>query len=324
MLDSIIDDLKGDLLISIITPVLHSHVLYQSRGILVGDAGIRTEKSPSPTSIPEVFDRVIIVLSYLRQKLPAPICLSLSRAILPVISSKLIKFWLTPSMPIDPQGLDTFERVLDCTLQFNETIDGYGWRVQELVFWVTQLPRLWLARRRADSLDQVRHVLFKSPGITKKAERAETELVSSKDEVLLENGPTNDWNASWGHDNEEPSNDHAMTKAVDDDEDVSAWGLDDDTEETKLDSPPSAPKPVGEDDIGDAWGWGDDEQDETADALESVPLAAQTRETGECMKDSPRREITLTEFYTITDIPDSILALIVCQITDSETISQPE
>jgi len=325
MLNTVNETIQRDLISSIIDPILLPNASGQSRGVSVGEFGIRIEPLSPPVPVTDVFERIIQVLRYLRQHLPTSISDPLSETIIPAISSKLISFWLSPAIPTDLNGLIGFEDTLDHVLQFARTIETFGWRGQEeLVSWVNQAPRLWLTKRRVNSLDEVRKVLAASKGTTKKVERVEKERVSSKDEVLLESGSTEDWDAGWDNENEDESNNPAQKKDADDDEDVSAWDLDVETDDIKEENKPATTESMEDDDAGDAWGWGDDDDDQTTDNAQEPAAAASKPVNGQNGTHSSQREITLMEYYTVTDIPDSILEIILRQITDSKAISQPE
>ena len=327
MLDAAIKGLQEDLLAAIMNPILPPQPLGQSHEISVGEHGIGIKKPTPLTSISQTLDRIIAVLGYVRN-LPVSISEKLSRAILPIISSKLVDSWLEPGIPIDLSGLNAFERVLEHLLELCRVIESYGWHGQEyLLSWVNQVPRLWLTRRRVEALDKVRQVLSQSTGSSRSVERAETQMVSSKDEVLLEDQVTDDWDEGWGNESKKDLVDEVVTGDMDDEEDVSAWDLDDNGDYVEnVDEQPdrghAREETQDEDDPGDAWGWGDEEDNK--DSLK-VPAVTPTRENGPDEKQvSTQREVTLTEQYTITDIPDRILALIQLQILDSESLSRPE
>ncbi|PIG88297.1 centromere/kinetochore protein zw10 [Aspergillus arachidicola] len=315
------DKLEKDLIATLFEPILLPAIEGQSCDVQVGESSIRVESRPSKASVPDVLDRLSTVLGFLRQHVPATISDSFSSSLIPTLSSKVISCWLSSSIPTDLEGLSIFEDVLNYVLKFTNTIKTFGWQgYEELVSWVNQAPRLWLTRRRVDSLDQVRKVLAASQGTTKQVERVEKEEVSRKDEVLLEN-TTDDWDAGWDDDNEhETTAKHSENK--EDEEDVSAWGLDDDTEENTAEAKPD---PSTEDDAADAWGWGDEDEEEQPDDAQTKSTNGGKSVNGKDMSHhaSPR-EVTLKEQYTVTDIPDSILGIIQQQIKDSEAISQPK
>ncbi|KAB8199996.1 hypothetical protein BDV34DRAFT_217579 [Aspergillus parasiticus] len=315
------DKLEKDLIATLFEPILLPAIEGQSCDVQVGESSIRVESRPSKASVPDVLDRLSTVLGFLRQHVPATISDSFSSSLIPTLSSKVISCWLSSSIPTDLEGLSIFEDILNYVLKFTNTIKTFGWQgYEELVSWVNQAPRLWLTRRRVDSLDQVRKVLAASQGTTKQVERVEKEEVSGKDEVLLEN-TTDDWDAGWDDDNErETTAKHSENK--EDEEDVSAWGLDDDTEENTTEAKPD---PSTEDDAADAWGWGDEDEEEQPDDAQTKSTNGGKSVNGKDLSHhaSPR-EVTLKEQYTVTDIPDSILGIIQQQIKDSEAISQPK
>ncbi|KAL1858476.1 ribosome biogenesis protein ytm1 [Paecilomyces lecythidis] len=328
MLDAINGSFQKHLLASIFNLIILPNLPGKSYTVSVQESGVYLD-SLSTASVAEVLERVSKVLGYLRQHLPTSISARFSEIVIPTISSQLISSWLSPSIPTHLDGLHDYEDTLDRVLQFSQTIENLGWDSQtELVSWVNQAPRLWLARRRVSSLDEVRKALADSKGTTKKVERVEKEKVSSENEALLEGGATDDWDAGWENDNEEATNNANAKHGAEDEEDVSAWGLDEDDGDTKLDDKPAAEEPLEDDDAEDAWGWGDDE-DQAFDKDESAPApvsaAGSKQVNGKNDKHAPaQREITLREYYTVTDIPDSILATVRRQITDSQDLSREE
>lgn len=319
MLASATDKFQKELIVAIIDPVLLPSLRGQSRGLRVGESGIVLEEAVSAASVSEVLHRVVSVLSYLREHLPTAILTPLSDFFIPTMSSKVISSWLSSSIPTELNGLDEFEKTSDDVLNFTHTIeklDLHGH--EELVSWVNQAPRLWLTRRRVDSLDQVRRVLAISQCTTKQVERIEKEKVSHENETLLENATSDDWDAGWDDENEENTN--GKPAIHDEEEDMSAWGLDEDAKDDA-----EKPTTTEEDDVGDAWGWGDEEDEDQQ--VDHPPSQAATTPKPVNGNASPHgaseREVTLREQYTITGIPDSILAIVLQQIVDSEAISQP-
>ncbi|PYH47440.1 uncharacterized protein BP01DRAFT_354636 [Aspergillus saccharolyticus JOP 1030-1] len=319
------DKFAKDIVSAILNPILLRGAEGQSRGIRISESSVQVESLVSRASVPEILDHIANLLGFLRQTVPASILDSFSDSVIPSLSPKLIKLWLSPSIPIDLGGLQEFERTLDGVLKFTKSVEDLGWHGhEELVSWVNQAPRLWLAKRRVNSLDQVRKVLAASQGTTKQVEKVEVETISGQDDTLLENAPADDWDASWD-DGDEGDNEGKASRTQDgDEEDVSAWGLDDDdTEQQDLKAQAGA---SAEDDAGDAWGWGDDDE-EGQTVSQPPPENSQTREPvngTNARSASSSREVTLTERYTITDLPHSILDIIKQQIADSQSITQPE
>lgn len=324
MLVPITDKFQRDLIAAIIDPILLPNVDGQSRGVRVAKSGIEIDSEHSVASVSEVLDRIASVLRYLEQCLPPMILTPFSDFFVPTLSSKIISSCLSSAIPTELGGLNEFEKTLDGVLKFTQIIETLGLRgKEELVSWVNQAPRLWLTRRRVDSLDQVRRVLAASQGTTKQVDRVEKEKVSHEDEMLLENA-TDDWDAGWEEGKEE---DRAGKPAAthEDEEDVSAWGLDDDTKDEMAEENPTSTG--DEDDAGDAWGWGDEEDEGQQNTHSHRQLTSTKPVNGKGATydaaDAAQREVTLREKYTVTDIPDSVLAIVQQQITDSEAISQP-
>jgi centromere/kinetochore protein ZW10 len=323
ILTSSSEQFQKDLTSVVIDPILLPRKDGSSHAVAVTEAGIRIESELSKATVTDTLDRMTDLLNYLRQNLPSSLSKAMSQSFIPAVASKMIAGWLSPAIPTDLIGLDQFENTLDQVLQFTKTIESYGWSGQEeLVSWVNQAPRLWLTRRRVDSLDSVRKVLAASKGTTKRVERVEIEKVSQADGALLENAPVDDWDAGWDDEKEDTPADQTNAAQPEEDDDLDAWGLDEDAqEETK----PDAPAEAEEDDADDAWGWGDDDEEEKGVKPQpSQPAAASKPAKGASTEQSsPSREVTLREVYTVTDIPDSVLKVIQQQIADSKDISQP-
>lgn len=321
MLAKVTDKFQRELISAIVDPILLPSVTGQSRSVRVGESGIEVDSDISVASVSEVLDRIVNVLSYLRQHLPTAIFVPFSEIFIPTLSSKVISSWLSPAIPTGLSGLNEFEKTLDAVLSFSHTIESLGLHGHEdLVSWVNQAPRLWLTRRRVDSLDQVRRVLAASQYTTKQVERTEKEKVSQEDESLLENAASDDWDAGWNEDNDEAGN-GKPAEAHNEDEDMSAWGLDEDTKDEAAEN--ATATAAEEDDAEDAWGWGDEEEDQQDHSLSHAASTTKPVNGHGATKHTSQREVILREKYTVTGIPDSILDIVEQQIMDSEAISQP-
>ncbi|OJD18741.1 hypothetical protein AJ78_01278 [Emergomyces pasteurianus Ep9510] len=325
MLDPIVDTLSKDINSCILNLVLLPPGSEDSFGISRDGNSIRVVRQPSTTTPTDVFDHLVCVLEYLQEYLPTTITDHLNiKLALPMVSS-LVSKQLLPSMPTGVDGMEGFQMILDHAHKFQKALDEFGCpESTELTSFMQQMPRLWFNQRRIKSLDEVRVALSVSSGETRKVERVETEQVSQKDKVFADN--SDDWNAGWTSDNEgsaEPSAQGEPDRQEDDD--FSAWGLDEpDTLEVE-----EQKKPTGEerDQDEDAWGWGDEDE---GDGPSLEPSSSATKPSSNVNGDhgdgklSPRREVTLRETYTITDIPDSIMAVISNQISDSEKLTLAE
>ncbi|KAJ5938710.1 Retrograde transport protein Dsl1 C-terminal [Penicillium verhagenii] len=318
------DKFQNALTTTIIDPILLPRADGSTRAIEISVTGVRVESASSKTTIAETLNRVTDVLNYLRQKLPSSMSATLPQSLIPAVASKAISGLLSSAIPTTLVGLEDFENTLDCVLHFTKTIQSWEWTGQEeLVSWVNQAPRLWLTRRRVDSLDSVRKAIAASKGTTKQVERIEKEKVSQADEALLENVTTDDWDADWDDEKEEAPAASATSRSEEDEEDVSAWGLDE--EENEVAAKPELANEPEEDDADDAWGWGDDDEEEKGDGNKKLPVVTEKKPTGgeKTAQPSLPKEVVLREVYTVTDIPDSILEIVLQQIFDSKDITQP-
>ncbi|GAM40466.1 hypothetical protein TCE0_039f12836 [Talaromyces pinophilus] len=329
MFNAVNTSFQQGLLNNIIQPILMLKNPGQSCSVSVDDNGVRV-REPSSSSISDVIDRLLLVFRYLQEKLPTSMSASVAEVIIPRTSTMLSEHWLTPNIPLNLEGIQNFESTLIRVTEFTGAVESLGWKGQEeLVSWVNQLPRLWLTRRRVDSLDQVRRILVQSKGSTKEVQRVEKEVVNSTDDVLLDTGVTDDWDANWGNESEgeveEAVQATTTTEAnADVEDDVDAWGLGEEEEEEE----DNAKENEGEHDE-DAWGWGDDVDEEPGienhkPDNKAQPPIKKKHEDPAAEKRSATKEITLTEHYTITDIPDSVIALIQQQVTDSASLATPE
>jgi centromere/kinetochore protein ZW10 len=328
MLDAVNNSFQQGLLENIIQPILMLKNPGQSRDVSVEDNCVRVGE-PSSSSISDVIDSLLLVFHYLQDKLPTSMSAAVAEVIIPRISTMLSEHWLTPNIPLNLEGIQAFESTLIRVTEFTGTVENLRWKGQEeLVSWVNQFPRLWLTRRRVDSLDQVRRILVQSKGTTKEVQRVEKEVVTSTDDVLLDTGVTDDWDANWGNESEGEAEEAVQAttipeaRADDDDENVDAWGLEEEEEE-------DAAKANEDEHDEDAWGWGDDVDEEnstenTKSVSEPQHQVKKQHEAPPAEKRPATKEITLTEHYTITDIPDSVIALIQQQFTDSASLATSE
>ncbi|QSS62211.1 hypothetical protein I7I51_04388 [Histoplasma capsulatum] len=324
MLDFIVDSLYRDIYSYILDPALLPPGAAKALTISRDGGSIRLLPQPSNAKPVDIFNNLILFLKYLREYLPATITDLLNAKLAPPMISSLVSKKLLPSIPASVDGMGEFQVILDHTLKFQQALDGLGCSGStELASFTQQIPRIWLNQRRIKSLDEVRVALCASPGETRKVERVETEQVSQKDKVFAQN--SDDWNAGWASDNEESNDANTQKEPVSQEEDdFSAWGLDEpDTQEPEEQNKPA----IEGDGDEDAWGWGD--EDESAglppEASGSGNQASAHMNGGHGDgKDSPLREVTLSEFYTITDIPDSIMRIILNQISDSEKLASAE
>ncbi|KAF2474510.1 WD40 repeat-like protein [Lindgomyces ingoldianus] len=267
---------------------------------------------------------------YLSTRLPPSIAIPLSDKWVPIMAKQLIDNWLLPAVPLSPNGVSDFEETLSLVLGLALFFDELEWTGQDrLRDWVDKSPEIWLARRKATAIARVRAFCPRRVREKKTVERVETQMVSKGDAVLgAQEEQDEDWGAEWG-DEAEPGKDGAAPQADEvEEEDMSAWGIDDDepAEEIQQESKPPEQGDNSEEDT-EAWGWG--EEDET----QPVPLEPSSKPSEQKksnvkatvpQKLALEKELTLRETYTVTAIPDSIVEIIMQTISDVGILNKPD
>ncbi len=294
--------------------------------IKVDDNTIRTVGRLADTTIQDTFDDLSAIIEFLSTYLPSKIGVPLSEILMPGLTSRLVSTWLADAVPSTLDGMTEYQGVLGLVQDLAESINSTGWTGgTQLREWVERAPQTWLTKRRETSLDKVRIVLSKGLGATKAVEREETQAVSQGDGVFAPNGGGDDWDAGWS-DEEKETTDHETHGHNLGKEDVSAWGLDDETEDkTASSTPKEAAAADNDDDVGQAWGWGDD--DDVAPGAPSDTAVLQ-RSASKSNGNNPVsadkvRQITLKETYTITAVPEMILNMVTQIIFDAESLAHP-
>jgi protein transport protein DSL1/ZW10 len=269
------------------------------------------------------------IAEYLSTRLPPSIAVPLSEKLMPVIASRLISGWLLPSVPLSLDGAHEFRGTLSLVLGFTEYLDELGWTGQSrLVEWVDKSPEIWLAKRKEAAIADVRILCFRGIQEKRLVERVETQMISKGDAIIAGNDQQDDdWGAEW-EDEEEHSTKPQHPAGHEEEEDISAWGLEDDEpqEETR-NQDDKRQEEVGEDgeDEADAWGWGDEDDNEAAPPTSTSKPVEPLRVNGAGGGTQSRpteRELTLKEIYTVTAVPDSIMEIIMQVVSDVDTLNQ--
>jgi centromere/kinetochore protein ZW10 len=268
-----------------------------------------------------------IIIEYLSTRLPPSVSTPLSRILMPSLTSRLISTWLASSVPPSLEGMREYQEILALAVRLEEDIESIGWTAEgELLDWVERAPRVWLTRRREASLDSVRSILRRGFGKVKCVERVETQTVTQKEGLFGNNGGPDIWSENWSDEENEKPQVQLVNPSTEDEEDVSAWGLDVDVD-VESDRPDISRPPATKDDddeIGEAWGWGDDGSDGSLPNPDETKETRGTGETGNGAETRPDREVTLRETYNITAIPEFVLEIISKVVDDAETLTLPE
>lgn len=299
--------------------------------VTVKDGALSCAGKTDDASLTTLLTDVESIVDFLATRLPASIGLPLSDLLIPSLSARLEDTWLESAVPLDVEDMPAFQDTLNSVQHLADDIDRRGWRgTKQLHAWVQSAPRTWLTKRREAVLGDVRNLVFAGLRETKVVERVETRMVSKDDHAALGGGGfgeggEDEWDAAWEEPEENPAEEQQATDPVaaheDEDEDESsAWDTDD------LDDKPA--DPAG-DDEGDAWGWGDEDKT-TASPVAPRQQQQQGTSSAKANSDSnpakppTEREMTLRETFTVTAIPDGILATLQRIISDAQTLAGPE
>ena len=276
------------------------------------------------------------MISYLSSHLPSSVAIPLSEVLLPGLTSRLVTGPLSSSVPPDLDRIPAFKVTLDQVLRFAGFLDLHGYQGKtNLTQWADEAPRVWLTRRSEVALSTIRQLLIRGLGDPRTVERVETQVITRNDNMFMDGGNNDDWNADWSDEEVEtkqpkPSSGVASrnngqsrgANAVE--EDVSAWGLDDEEDNHGTDMLKDKDK---DEDEGDAWGWGD-ENDGHNDSKSPQPppsVNPAPERNGDIPSEAPaERQVTLRETYTITAIPEQILEIIVEVVSDAMILSQSQ
>ena len=274
----------------------------------------------------QLFDDLHVVVNYLSKNLPPSIAVALSQSLMPSLSTRLVSLWLTPCVPSSLDGMPDFQGVLSMVCRFIDRVESLGWKGRDaLDDWVQNTPRVWLTRRRENSLEQVRSMLGQGLRPTKMVDRIETQTVAPEHGMFVKGGE-DDWNAHWSDHEDDATEATVPAPEHVDEDDVSAWGLDEDEEQDGKSKAKNANSEDGEDGMEEAWGWGDDTQDaaSTPSSPRKAAEGAGKRKRHAQEASQVEREVTLRETYTITAVPSHVLAVVTQIVHDAEVLSDPE
>jgi centromere/kinetochore protein ZW10 len=271
------------------------------------------------------------IAEYLSTRLPPTVAVPLSSKLMPIMASQFISNLLLPAVPLSTDGVPEFQDMLSYVLGFVEYLDELEWSGQErLTEWVDKSAEIWLAKQKEAAIAKLQKSLPHLAQEKKVVERVETQVISKGDALHTKSeDQDDDWGEEWG-DEEEPSKEKEEPKPEDvEEEDMSAWGIDDDepVEDSTHGSKSEGKKPEEEEDAED-WGdeWGDDEVKSAPASEKQSRSPEQRKRTGKSASQKPTTEqqVTLKETYTVTAIPDSIIGIILQVVADVETLNSPE
>lgn len=264
------------------------------------------------------------IIQFLRSRLPPSVIEPLADLLMPHLIPRLISTWLGSAVPEDLDGMEDFEDTLSLVKRFGQALDSYGWPgKRELDQWTEGIPNVWLKKCQETSLNHVRKLLSQGIRSTETVERVETRVLSRHDEVFAGNEGGDDWNAGWSDEESSPvaaknTSQSKKIAEIEDEDDVSAWGLDDDKD--TADSHSNGKEPGVAHDEAEAWGWGDENEGEETNKPSQAAKPSPKKPKNNGKSNGPaqsEREMTLRETYNITSLPKEILEIIDQVISDA-------
>ena len=265
-------------------------------------------------SIPDVslLQMLRQALKFLYTHLPDLVVESVGQQLMPNVVSTLIGTRLSMTIPTELSDVPALQSIRDAVSALADDLKAFRWLgYKELELWAVRLPFIWLEKRKMASLNALRNALSAARGPVREIERVERQKISKQDVAAI-NG--DEWDAGWDEDAQERSTQNG-------DDEVSAWGFDDSEDQPSKDIEP--PKDSDDNDGAEAWGWDDDNNpgedrktpSPTMHRKQSIPSANGDQDS--------EQEVTLVERYTITDIPDQVLAIIDKDVRDAEELEEP-
>lgn len=331
MLESVLLPFCKDLEMLVVAPRLQMGADGKVGSLEIDGDEISVSGQSSDLSAEALFSDLISVINFLRARLPSSVVEPLSQHLMPHLISRLISTWLASAVPEDLDGMEDFQDTLSLVQNFGSSLDSYRWPGRsDLVDWTRSIPNVWLRKRQEISLIQIRRLLAQGIGTIEMVERVETQVLSRRDEVFASNGGGDDWNAGWSDEEsgsptktQPPSDSNAVEG--EDEEDVSAWGLDEEKEEETGQADQENPAAAEVD--ADSWGWGD--ENESEESKKAPPPSQPNRKTTESngidrTREQAEREVTLKERYNITSLPKEILEMITQIVSDAEKLESSD
>ena len=251
-------------------------------------------------------------LKFLYTHLPDLVVESVGQHLMPNVVSTLVGMRLLMTIPTELSDVPALQSIRDAVSALAEDMKAFRWPGhKELELWAIRLPFIWLEKRKMASLNALRSALAATRGSVREIERIERQKVSKQD-VAAMNG--DEWDAGWDEDAQE-------RPAQNGDDEVSAWGFDDNENQPSKDIDP--PKDSDDNDGAEEWGWDDDNHPGEDRKTPSPAMHRKQSISGANGDQDSEQEVTLVERYTITDIPDQVLAIIDKDIRDAEELGQP-
>jgi centromere/kinetochore protein ZW10 len=294
----------------------------------VDQSGVHLELGRGNPPVDLVLAFVSDFVGFLHSAVPGALQTTAVTAFLPDLMALLVADWLNPGLPMDLTSLDALDGLQSRVAHILDQLKSYQWGGQkQLRDWIEDIPRAWLNKRKAATLDAVRKAFASSKGTLRQVERVERQTIATatEDRSGVEDD-SNDWDASWDDDTKDKPTKQEAAKPGDDEE-VSGWGFDEDEDEAggsveqKGDHKDGESTDADEDDAGEAWGWDDENPEEKKSEAGGTGPARPLNGAKETKKPQ-EQEVTLTEVYSISEIPDHLVEIIGRDVSDALAIQE--
>jgi protein transport protein DSL1/ZW10 len=273
---------------------------------------IKSTKGPLPVSNEDLLDMLRQAIKFLYTHLPDLAVKEVGQQLMPNLVSTLIGTRLSSKVPTELSDISTLQATRDAVSALANDLKFFRWPGSKgLQLWVSQLPLIWLGKRKMASLNALRNALSSPRGPTREVERIERQAITKQDADAM-NGVVDDWDAGWDED--------AQEKPDQANEEASGWGFDDD--EVQPSKKPNEHQEGEAEDSADAWGWDDDNDASEKKKTPSPKTQRKLSSNGEHLDPSTEQEITLVERYTITYVPDHVLEIIGKDLRDADEVKE--
>ena len=275
--------------------------------IVVDHRTIRTSGRETSLGLKDLFGNLHLLVDFINTSLPSSVAMPLSDRLIPRLITSLTSTWLPSALPFGLTEMNEFQNVLELVRHFAQHLDSIGWDGKEdLDEWIDLAPRNWLTKQREVLLANTRQELSRGLGF-KSVERVETQKISRQENMFTGAQEGDNWDAGWSDDDDEQEKGHDRGE-----DDTTAWGFEDESQEA-----------AGEEDHDDgAWGWGD-EDDHSQSRAPKSPKRKDASVNGHGPRGEVEREVTLRETYSITTLPEAIIAIIRRILSDADTLASP-
>ncbi|KAI5295014.1 hypothetical protein KEM55_006361, partial [Ascosphaera atra] len=232
-LDHIVEVLRLELLGLLQKALLSEEPPYHV--VSVDDNGIQLQQIERAGNLNVHMESILLTFQYLRDHLPHQLSSRLLTECSPLVVSTLLSSKFSRIVPTAIADFESFQVLVNEIRNFSDRLAAMKCPGSvDINDWIENIPGEWLSQRRAHCLDHVRDILLLATGESREVEHVETQTVRDKgaEKADASAETADDWDASWeDNDAEEPQPqvETAADSSTDNDE-VAAWGLDDDEE----------------------------------------------------------------------------------------------